>query len=387
MDTSMMELTEDELGALVEFRHDLHRHPETSGEERRTTSKIREFVSAVPECEIVDVPVGTGLVARISGTSEEVMLRADIDALPQTERVDVPWRSTVAGVMHACGHDVHATALCGAMLALARMKRAGVLLPTVDLVFQPAEETGAGARSLIEAGLFDRIHPAVCFGVHNWPSVDIGKVVCAPGARMAALANFDVVVRGHGGHGSLPHLNVDPIVCAAAIVQSLQTVVSRNVDPLDCGLLSISLIEGGSPVNRVADQVLIKGTVRSLTDATLERMMGRLEAIVHGTAQAYACGGEVIWGRRIPAVWNSPDLLAEALKCVQRAGCDLADAPATLVGEDFAYYQEHVPSFFFWVGSRMGGTKTLELHAPDYFADDAVIAHAARLYVACAAGR
>ena len=221
--------------------------------------------------------------------------------------------------------------------------------------------------------------------MHNWPSVDIGAVVCLEGARMAALTNFDVVVRGSGGHGSMPHLNVDAIVCAASIVQSLQTVVSRNVDPLVAGLLSINLIEGGSPVNRVADQVLLRGTVRSLRDDVLDRMMVRLEEVVRGTASAYECESEVVWGRRVPAVWNSHELLAEALACVRTSGCELADAPATLVGEDFAYYREHVPSFFFWCGSRADGARVRELHAPDYFAPDTVIAHAARLYAACAA--
>ena len=393
MGAPMMRLTDDELGMLTAFRHDLHQNPELSGQERRTSEKIRGFLAALPECQLIDLPIETGVVARIPGTlgasgtleaPAEVMLRADIDALPQTERVDIPWKSSVPGAMHACGHDLHTTALCGAALLLARMRREGAVLPTVDLVFQPAEETGTGAQMLIDAGLFERIHPEVCFGMHNWPSVEVGKVVCREGALMAALRNVEIVVHGAGGHGSMPHLNVDPIVCAAAIVQSLQTVVSRNVDPLVAGLVSINMIEGGSPINRVADQVRMKATVRSLSDDTLDRMIERVETIVQGTAQAYECRSEVVWGRRIPAVWNAPEMMAKARACVERSGCGLADAAPTLVGEDFAYYREHVPSFFFWVGSRRAGAEVHELHDPQFFADDSAIPYAAQLYAACA---
>ena len=390
MGALMTRLTDDELGMLAAFRHDLHRHPELSGQERRTSEKIRGFLFALPECQLIDLPIETGVVAQIpgmpgtSGAPAEVMLRADIDALPQTERVDIPWKSSVPGAMHACGHDLHTTALCGAALLLARMRREGAVLPTVDLVFQPAEETGTGAQTLIVAGLFEQIHPEVCFGMHNWPSVEVGKVVCREGALMAALRNVEIVVHGAGGHGSMPHLNADPIVCAAAIVQSLQTVVSRNVDPLVAGLVSINMIEGGSPINRVADQVRMKATVRSLSDDTLDRMIERVETIVRGTARAYECRSEVVWGRRIPAVWNAPEMVSEARACVERSGCSLADAAPTLVGEDFAYYREHVPSFFFWVGSRRAGAEVHELHAPQFFADDSAIPYAAQLYAACA---
>ena len=365
MGVRMTRLTDDELRMLAAFRHDLHQHPELSGQERSTSEKVRGFLSVLPECQLIDLPMETGVVARIPGTPgtsgapAEVMLRADIDALPQTERVDIPWKSSVPGAMHACGHDLHTTALCGAALLLGRMRRECAVLPTVDLVFQPSEETGTGAQTLIDVGLFDRIHPEACFGMHNWPSVEVGKVVCREGALM-------------------------PIVCAAAIVQSLQTVVSRNVDPLVAGLVSINMIEGGSPINRVADQVRMKATVRSLSDDTLDRMIERVETIVQGTAQAYECRSEVVWGRRIPAVWNAPEMMAKARACVERSGCGLADAAPTLVGEDFAYYREHVPSFFFWVGSRRAGAEVHELHDPQFFADDSAIPYAAQLYAACA---
>ena len=380
----MARLTDDDIKRLTAFRHDLHQNPELSGQEIWTTEKIREFLSMLPGCSILSLPVKTGVVARIPGTGNEIMLRADIDALPQTEKTDIPWKSSVSGVMHACGHDLHTTALCGAALLICRMKKEGAVLPTIDLVFQPSEENGAGAKMLIDAGLFDRIHPKACFGMHNWPSIEIGKAVCREGALMAALRNFDVVVHGAGGHGSMPHQNIDPIVCAAAMIQSLQTVVSRNVNPLEAGILSINMIEGGSPVNLVVDKVRMKGTLRSLSDDTLERMTERVEALVKRTAQAYECRVDILWKEKIPAVWNSSEMTKEAIRCVEKSSSSIVNAPPTLVGEDFALYRRYVPSFFFWVGSRMVGADIHELHTPQFFADDSAITYAAELYAACA---
>ena len=398
-------LTKEDIELITAFRHDLHQHPELSGEEYRTTGKIREFLSALPGCRILDLPVKTGVVAQIQGMDEgdppsgagvaaqiqgmdkEVMLRADIDALPQTECVDIPWKSSVPGVMHACGHDLHTAALCGAALLLCRMKQEGMVLPTIDLVFQPAEEGTTGARMMVDAGLFDMIHPSVCFGMHNWPSVETGRVVCREGAIMSAKRNFDIVVHGRGGHGSMPHLNVDPIVCAAAMVQSLQTIVSRNINPIDAGILSINMIEGGSPVNLVVDQVRMKATVRSLSETVLDRMIERVETIVERISQAYECRSEIIWKERIPAVWNSPEMTKEAILCAKECGLPIVDAAPSLSSEDFALYREYVPSFFFWLGSRAAGREIHELHTPQFFADDSAIVHGARLYAACAAGR
>ena len=379
-------LTEQELEAVTMLRHDLHSHPELSGEEYRTTEKIRAFLSAIPCCEILELPVKTGLAARIAGKDpeREIMLRADIDALPQTEQTEVPWRSQVPGVMHACGHDLHTAALCGAALLLSRAAQDGRLRPTTDLIFQPAEEGTTGARAMIDAGLFERIRPQACFGLHNWPSVDIGRVVCREGALMAAKRNLDILIYGAGGHGSMPHLNIDPIVCASAVIQSLQTVISRNTDPLDAAVLSINMISGGSPVNLVVDRVLLKATVRSLSDAALDRITDRVGTIVEKTAEAYECRSEIRWKERIPAVWNTPEMTAAARRCVEKTGCELTDAPPSLASEDFALYRAFVPSFFFWVGSRAAGMPVEELHTPRFFADDRAIRHAAELYAACA---
>ena len=388
MEISMIRLTDEEFRCILDFKRDLHMHPELSHKEFRTTERIRDFLKDLPSCDILPVPVETGVVAVIKGNNKEkpeIMLRADIDALPQTEEYESEWKSQNPGVMHACGHDFHTASLLGAALILNRMQQEGKLERTVDLVFQPAEEGTTGARMLLDAGLFSFIHPAYCFGMHNWPSVESRNIVCHEGALMAAKRNFEIHIFGAGGHGSMPHLNIDPIVCAAAVVQSLQTVVSRNMDPLDSVVLSINQIEGGSPVNLVVDHVSMKATIRSLSEDALTRAIQRTEEIVENTARAYECRAEIEWKERIPAVYNSPEMTAAAKNCAGMTGCRIVDAPPSLASEDFALYRANVPSFFYWVGSRAAGETCIEeLHRPRFHTDDAALRYAAELYAASA---
>ena len=412
-------LTEEEYNRILAFKRDLHMHPELSMKEVRTTAKIREFLSELPDFRILPLETesGTGVVAQIcsntasSGSGKaspaaaaeaaqnswhphlepdeaataaptEIMLRADIDALPQEEAYESPWRSLTPGVMHACGHDFHTASLLGAALILQRAKNDGNLTNTVDLVFQPAEEGGKGAKMMISAGLFDIIHPSLCFGTHNWPSVPTGRVACHEGPLMAGRRNFEILIHGVSGHGSMPHLSVDPIVCAAAVIQSLQTVVSRNTDPLDSVLLSINMIEGGGPVNIIADHVRMWATVRSLSDAALDRAVGRISMIVKRTAEAYECRPEIIWEGSLPVVWNSTEMTALSKECAASVGCEVVDAPPSLASEDFACYRAHVPSFLYWVGSTAAGDTPEELHKPRFHTDDEALRHAAELYAA-----
>ena len=344
-----------------------------------------EFLSLIPSCHILSLPVETGVIARIEGTQggPEIMLRADIDALPQTEEYESPYKSQNPGVMHACGHDFHTAALLGAALLIGRAAEDGNLKGSVDFVFQPAEEGTTGARMLIDAGLFDLIHPDYCFGMHNWPSVKSGSIVCRKGPLMAAKRNFEIRLFGAGGHGSMPHLNIDPIVCAAAVVQTLQTVVSRNINPLDSVVLSVNMISGGSPVNLVVDKVMMKATIRSLSEEALDRAIERVETIVAKTADAYECRSEIVWNERIPAVWNSAEMTEKAAACVKELGLTIADAPPSLASEDFALYRNFVPSFFYWTGSSAKDEKTVEeLHRPNFHTDDAALRTAAELYAA-----
>ena len=380
-------LLPEEYEQILRIKRDLHMHPELAKTEYRTSGVIREFLEQLPCVKILQTGTPTGVLARIAGdgSGTEIALRADIDALAQNEIYESPWKSLNEGVMHACGHDFHTASLLGAALILARMKAQRQLANTVDLIFQPAEEGTTGARSLIDAGLFERIHPRAIFGFHNWPSVESGKIVLHEGALMAAKRNMTIRIKGRGGHGSMPHLNVDPIVCAAAVVQSLQTIVSRNTDPMESLVLSISRIEGGSPVNRVADQVEMNGTVRSLSDEALDRGIARTEAIISHTASAYGCGWEIDWEERIPAVTNLP-VMAEAAKMAASATADgcVTDAPPSLASEDFALYGTQVPSWFFWVGSGTKGEPVEDLHRPMFHTDDRAMQQAAQLFAAAA---
>ena len=371
------QLTEEEYKRILDFKRDLHMHPELSRKELQTTAKIRAFLESLPDFRIfpLETETGTGIAAQICGEegkekSLEIMLRADIDALPQTEEYESPWKSRTPGVMHACGHDFHTND--------------GLLRNTVDLVFQPAEEGTTGAGVMIRAGLFDVIHPDYCFGIHNWPSVQTGSIACHEGPLMSGKRNFEIRIHGAGGHGSMPHLNIDPIVCAAAVIQSLQTVVSRNTNPLDSVILTINRIEGGSPMNLVADQVTMLASVRSLSDPALDRAIERIGSIVEKTAEAYECRGEILWMDRIPAVWNSPEMTALAKKCAAATGCQIVDAPPSLASEDFSRYRAFVPSFFYWVGSTAAGDEVQELHKPLFHTDDTALRHAAELYAASA---
>ena len=382
-----MTLLPEEYEQILLIKRDLHMHPEVSKSEYRTTGVIREFLEKLPGVELLETGIPTGVLARIpgDGSGTEIALRADIDALSQTEQYESPWKSLNDGVMHACGHDFHTASLLGAALILTRMKAQGNLSNTVDLIFQPAEEGTTGAKALIDAGLFDRIHPRAIFGIHNWPSVDAGKIVLHEGALMSAKRNMTILIKGRGGHGSMPHLNVDPIVCAAAVIQTLQTVVSRNTNPLDAVVLSIGRIEGGSPVNRVADQVEMNATIRSLSNDALKHGIERTEAIVSNTAAAYDCEWEIIWEEFIPAIMNLPEM-AEYAKTAAAAAdpAGLTDAPPSLASEDFALYGRKVPSWFFWVGSRTGGERVEELHRPRFHTDDRAMRQAAQLYAAAA---
>ena len=383
-----VQLTEEEYLRILAFKRDLHMHPEHSRKEVQTTAKIRAFLESLPDFRILplETETGTGIAAQIRGAEKglEIMLRADIDALPQTEDYESPWKSQIPGVMHACGHDFHAASLLGAALILQRAKKDGALRNTVDLVFQPAEEGTTGAGVMIRAGLFDMIHPDYCFGIHNWPSVQTGRIACHQGPLMSGKRNFEIRIHGAGGHGSMPHLNIDPIVCAAAVIQSLQTVVSRNTNPLDSVILTINRIEGGGPMNLVADQVTMLASVRSLSDPALDRAIERVESIVEKTAEAYECRGEIIWSDRIPAVWNSPEMTALAKRCAAATGCQVVDAPPSLASEDFSRYRAFVPPFFYWVGSTVAGDQPQELHKPLFHTDDTALRHAAELYAASA---
>lgn len=385
-----LHLTEEEAKKVLEIKRDLHMHPELSHEEFETTRKIREVLSELPGIEILELPdtsvVKTGVVARLVGGKPggEAGLRADIDALPQTEAYESPYKSTCPGKMHGCGHDFHTASLLGAAMILSR-NRAEVP-GTVDFLFQEAEETTNGCKEMVDAGLFDIISPRYFFGMHNRPEVPAGQVVIQPGGLMSAKTNFVITVHGKGGHGAMPHLCIDPIVCSAAIVQSLQTIVSRNVDPMENAILTIGSINGGSVENLIVDSVRMTGCVRSLSQKTKDMQVSRLEEIVYLTAKAYQCTADIEYKEILPVAYNSPGMTGIAHKAaaavVGEENC--VKAVPTLASEDFAIIMDKIPSYLYWVGSGTEGEPLYAWHNPMFHANDSALPAGAAVYASSA---
>lgn len=372
-------LTEEEERQVRDFKDWMHENPEVSNEEFETTRRITGFLNSLPGVELLDLPVETGVLAVVRGgrPGKTVGLRCDIDALLQTEAYESPHKSLKPGVMHACGHDFHTAAVLGAALILSRLRdqMAGDAL----LLFQKAEETTSGAKEMLEAGLLKMGRPDCFFGLHNWPMVPAGKVVVKTGGLMSAKTNFLITIHGKGGHGSMPHLCTDPIVCAAAMIQSLQTVVSRRTDPLDSVVCSVTSINGGSRENLVVDRVEMTAGIRSLSTEAMHRAVEAMENIVKCTAAAYGCTCEIAYREVIPLVDNSPAMAAIARKAaVEIVGEDnVIDTAPTLASEDFALIMEQVPSFLYWFGSCPPGEEGVALHQDRFHTDDSAIAVAA----------
>ena len=378
-------LTAEEEARIIDFRHDMHMYPELSHRELRTSGNIKSFLSSLAGIEILELPKETtGVVARLVGGKPgcEIGLRADIDAICQTEDNDLPWKSREAGIMHACGHDFHTAGLLGAAMILSRVR--SEVAGTVDFLFKEAEETTDGARKMLDAGLFEVIHPEVFFGEHNRPEVPVGKVVCKNGALMAAKTNFVIRIFGRGGHGSMPHLCVDPIVASAAIIQSLQTIVSRNTDPLESVVLSVGSIHGGSIENLVVDKVEMTASIRALSVEASEKAVRRMETVVRSTAEAYECRAEIEYREILPLTFNSEKMYKIDVRAAATAvGSDnVIDVPPTLASEDFSIFMEKVPSFFYWIGSGTPGEMACAWHQSRFKADDAGIRVAAEVMAA-----
>lgn len=352
-----MELTSDWCGAtfgprLRAILSDLHQHPELSMEEHRTTARIRE-VLAETAVEIVDVGAETGVVARLAGgEGPAVGLRADIDAITQQERADRPDRSLTDGKMHGCGHDIHTTGLLGAAMALSRCR--DQLRGDVYFIFQPAEESLSGARYLVDrCGLWDKLHLDAIFGLHNYPELPVGTVGIRPGPLMSYKDGFSLRLVGRSGHSSMPQKNIDPIVAAAALIQSLQTIASRNVGPLDAAVISVCQLHAGNAAGLVVDDAALSGNIRTLDPDVRARVLQRFRQIAEGTAAAYECGLELDLHPIVPGVCNDGALLpaAQAAAVAALGEGSVRTPPVNLASEDFSIYGLTVPSFFYFLGS------------------------------------
>lgn len=372
----------DLLETLTAWRRHLHANPELSLKESATSAFVQEKLTELGIPFVAGVG-GNGVVATLTrGSSDRsVGLRADMDALPINEANDVPYKSRNPSVMHACGHDGHTVSLLGAAALLARDESWS---GTVQFLFQPSEENGAGARAMIEDGLFERFPMERVFGFHNWPGLEAGALAVHRGPVMAEASRFRITLNGTAGHAAKPDLTRDPIVAMAHLIVALQTVVARNVDPMDAAVVSIGQIHGGLVSNQIPTSVFIEGTIRTFSPAVRDRVRARLRAISEGIAATYEMSVEVAPTLGGLATINTP--LEEEIAATAGAATGMPvrrDLKASTTGEDFTHFLQHRPGAYVWIGNgpvRDGG----ELHNDRYDFNDAILPATSGWYAAVA---
>lgn len=369
---------------LTAWRRHLHANPELTLHETNTAAFVQEKLQELGIPFTANIG-GNGVVATLTKgqSNRSVGLRADMDALPIHETSGVPHASCNPGVMHACGHDGHTTSLLG---AAALLQQDPSWSGTVQLVFQPAEEGGGGAKSMIADGLFERFPMERIFGYHNWPGLEAGTVAVHDGPVMAAGNRLVLTVTGHSGHAALPHLTRDPMVAAAHLLLALQTVVSRTVDPLDSGVVTVGVMEAGSAANQIPDTAVMRGTMRALSEATRDQMQATIRRIAAGVAHSFGVAIEVDIPPGMPVTANSAAERDVAAEAVTRAGLPLRrDMLPAMTGEDFSWFLQQRPGAFVWIGngSADGGR---DLHNANYDYNDAILP-AASGYLASVAKR
>ena len=369
----------NELAAQMrEVRRDLHRHPELAYGEQRTAGVVAKLLREWG-IEVHEGIGKTGVVGVIVAGSEDkaIGLRADMDALPIQETSGVPHASVHAGVAHSCGHDGHMAMLLCAARYLSETRRFD---GRVHLLFQPAEEGLAGAKAMIDDGLFQRFPCAEVYALHNWPTLPAGTIATRAGPIMGASDRFTITVRGAGGHAAMPHLASDTVLCAAQIVTGAHTLIARRIDPTATAVLSITRIQGGSSHNALPAEVQLAGSVRTFDTAVQDKLEAILHEWVELTAKAAGCTASVEYRRIYPATVNDPACAQHALDTASTLfGRALRlDSPAA-TAEDFAFMLQQVPGAYIWVGSRKG-ERSPSLHHPSFdFNDEALPAGAALL--------
>jgi len=377
----LRELIQQELPSLIALRRDLHAHPETAFEERRTSEVVQRELAAAGIEHRAGLARGTGVLAHLPAPGDRATaLRADMDALPITEDTGAAWSSTIPGRMHACGHDGHTTILVGAARVLAALGREGSLPHPITLVFQPAEEGGGGGRDMIESGALDGsvLGPPVerIMALHCWPWLDTGAVALRAGPVMASGDEIKITVQGIGSHAAMPHTGRDAVLAASAIVVALQQIVSRTIDPLDSAVVSISAIHGGTACNVMPARVELLGTLRTLQETTRTELRERIEHVVTNTAIAHGCTATVDILDGYPVTMNDEALTAVAARQLASAvgSANTHTMPAPAMGaEDFSFYGQRVPACFIVLGTRREGETVYPLHSPHFdFNDDAI---------------
>ena len=357
---------------LVAIRRDLHAHPELQFVEHRTAAIVAEHLEQLG-FEVTTGIAETGVIGTLRNGSDEraIAIRADMDALPFEETTGLPHASRTRGVMHACGHDGHTTMLLGLACYLSEHRN---FEGTVHLIFQPAEEDISGALRMIEEGLFERFPVDAVFGMHNLPGYPVGQILVRPGAITAAVDIVSARIIGVAGHGALPHLAADPIVAASSVVMALQTVVSRNLDPLETAVVTVGAINGGVLATAIPEEVSLKIGVRTTSEAARALMERRIPEIIQQQAASFGCRADVVYGEgcRYPVGVNDPQA-ADGVRSIALAmgqEPSAVDMPGPFMfSEDFAYMLQQVPGCYFCIGAGEGKF----LHDPGYDFNDALI--------------
>jgi hippurate hydrolase len=357
---------------ITAWRRDIHANPELLYDVHRTAASVADKLKGFGCDEVVTGIGRTGVVGVIRGRKaggKVVGLRADMDALPIEEATNLAYKSTVSGKMHACGHDGHTAMLLGAAKYLADTRN---FAGTAVVIFQPAEEGGAGARAMLRDGLLDRFGIQEVFGMHNFPGMPVGEFAIRSGPMMASTDSVAINLEGKGGHAAWPHLGVDTVLVGAQIVNQIQSIVARNVDPLEAAVISICVFEAGQTDNVIPQHAKLRGTIRSLSPQVREFLQKRLREVVEGTARLYGAKADVTFSTGYPVLVNEEGRTAFAAAVADEiAGKDKVnrDVPPLMGAEDFAYMLQERPGAFIYLGN---GDSAM-LHHPAYdFNDEAI---------------
>jgi len=358
----------DEVAA---WRRDFHTHPELQYDLPRTSTRVAELLRSFGVDEVVTGIGRTGVVGVIRGRGpgKVLGLRADMDALPINEKTGKPYQSATPGKMHACGHDGHTAMLLGAAKYLAETRNFD---GTAVVIFQPAEEGGAGGKAMLQDGLMERFGIEEIYGMHNMPGTPLGQFGIRAGGIMAASDAFDIIIEGEGGHAAIPHNTVDPVLIAAQVIMALHTIVSRDVDPMKSAVLSVTMVQAGEAFNIIPQTVKLTGTVRTLDESIRNTMEERLRGVAQGIAATFGGKADVNYRRGYPVTVNAPTQAEYAARVAADVVGDErvdANADAKMGGEDFSYMLEARPGAYIFLGNGPSS----ELHSDTYDFNDEII--------------
>jgi len=366
-----------------EWRRDLHAHPETAYEEHRTAAIVADLLTSFG-LQVTTGMAVTGVVGTLKGKhegSKSIALRADMDALNLQELNDFAHRSKHAGKMHGCGHDGHTTMLLGAAKYLAENRD---FSGTVVFIFQPAEEGEAGAKVMCDEGLFKQFDVDAVYGMHNWPGLEEGKFAVHNTAVMASMDIFDITLYGQGCHAGMPHLGIDPVIASTQLISALQTLISRELDPLKSGVVSVTKIHGGEAYNVIPDSVTISGTCRAFSLQVQDQIEATIRQRVNGICETYGVSADIDYHRRAPCTENHPAQAAICTEVTQQLVGEenvVLDMDPSMGAEDFAFMLLEKPGAYIWLGN--GAIENGKgLHNPHYDFNDDVLPLGANFWIA-----